>query len=216
MKIIWFIFGIVIVVLLFAARKESGRHQDKDIQEIDQGHVVYKRETNLRAVVAHNVTDGVVVAHNVTDGAVVTEKSVMKRKQSMGANHHERIRSDSPKASPKKVTTSLNEINIDIDATAYRDVHLEPSNISGIDVSCNNKRPPEIHAFVLWKPSLWESQLQIIRDSELEIVDMFQVEKDHYKWCLNIYGSTSNVKHHGNCKKYGNPKVVVVKDNTPI
>lgn len=46
MKIIWFIFGIVIVFLLFAARKESGRHQDQDIQEIDQGHLVYKRGDN--------------------------------------------------------------------------------------------------------------------------------------------------------------------------
>lgn len=85
-----------------------------------------------------------------------------------------------------------------------------------VDLSCNNHRPPEIHAFVLWKPSLWESQIKIIKNSKLEIVDMFEVEKDHHSWCLSIYGSIANVNHHGSCKKYGNPKVIVVKDKTPI
>ena len=47
MKVVWFVFAIVIVVLLFVARKESSGRHDQDIQEITMGHIVYK--SNLSA-----------------------------------------------------------------------------------------------------------------------------------------------------------------------
>ena len=47
MKVVWFVFAIVIVVLLFVARKESSGRHDQDIQEIAMGHIVYK--SNLSA-----------------------------------------------------------------------------------------------------------------------------------------------------------------------
>ena len=182
MKRYFVIFGVVIVLMLFAARKESGKHVD--IDKVEHGRIVHWHKENTTMLRSTSNATRVVSEGNET--------------KSQHAHPHE--------AKP------IEREQVDVDESGKRESNKK---LQKIDVSCNNERPPEIHAFVLWKPSLWESQLQIIRDSELDVVDTFEVGKDHYKWCLNIYGSEANVKHHGNCKKYGNPKVVVVKDNTP-
>tara|TARA_B110001450_G_scaffold129971_1_gene122224 strand:+ start:28116 stop:30521 length:2406 start_codon:yes stop_codon:yes gene_type:complete len=58
MKVVWFVFAIVIVVLLFVARKESSGRYDQDIQEIAMGHIVYKSNLSqkLRASVEEDTT----------------------------------------------------------------------------------------------------------------------------------------------------------------
>ena len=84
------------------------------------------------------------------------------------------------------------------------------------DIACNSFRPPEVHAFVLWNPSLWESQERFLSKSPLiQMLDTFIVTQNHKAWCINIYGSARNARAHGLCKPNGNPKVVVVKDLTP-
>ena len=85
-----------------------------------------------------------------------------------------------------------------------------------VDIACNSFRPPEVHTFVLWNPSLWESQERFLSQSPLiEVLDTFIVTENHKAWCLNIYGSARNARGHGHCKPDGNPKVVVVKDLKP-
>jgi FkbM family methyltransferase len=189
---------IICIYLLWTAEHVSGP-KDK-LKRIWRNRVEWQKEKKLRST--SNTT------RVETSNTTRVETSNTTRVES---EENETKSQDAPQDAP----THLHETNrIESEQT---DVARETNKqLQKIDVSCNNERPPEIHAFVLWNPSLWESQLKIIRDSELEIVDTFEVEKDHYKWCLNIYGSESNVKHHGNCKKYGNPKVVVVKDKTPI
>jgi hypothetical protein len=58
MKVVWFVFAIVIVVLLFVARKESSGRHDQDIEEIAMGHIVYKSNLSqkLRASVEEDTT----------------------------------------------------------------------------------------------------------------------------------------------------------------
>ncbi len=85
------------------------------------------------------------------------------------------------------------------------------------DIVCNSFRPPEVHAFVLWNPSLWESQERFLSKSPLiQMLDTFIVTQNHKAWCINIYGSARNAQGHGFCKPNGNPKeVVIVKDLKP-
>ena len=51
-----------------------------------------------------------------------------------------------------------------------------------VDIACNSFRPPEVHTFVLWNPSLWESQERFLSQSPLiEVLDTFIVTENHPK-----------------------------------
>lgn len=84
------------------------------------------------------------------------------------------------------------------------------------ETACNGHRPAEIHVFVLWDPRNWAVQDALINQSSFEVVDRFIVDRGHHAWCLSIYGSEENVRAHGGCHGFGNPKVVVVRDMKPM